>query len=406
MGPDRRTVKEIGPMTSTASLTWSDVCARRLERHGLSSPARGPAGDSGPPDAADVAAAICGAHAQVLSAAELSIALRLPAGTRTTVREALWSERSLVKTRGPRGTVHLLAARDLPMWTGALSALPRGRSPFPDDVRMTDEQVERVIEAIDVVLADAELTVDELTEALMDVAGPWAGDRVMDAFQDKWPRWRQIEHLAAYRGVLCYGPDRARRATYTGPRRWLPGFRPADPEDALAELLRRYLHAYGPARPQHVAQWLAVPRTWAMELFERAAGQLERVTVDGVPAWTVAGDTGAPSAPPTGVRLLPYFDAYTVGCHPRELVFPGPAAERALAGGQGGNYPVLLIDGVAAGVWHQRRSGRTLHITVEPLGDLGAARRRELENQVRRTGEILEGNATLTVGPVSVGPHA
>ena len=61
---------------------------------------------------------------------------------------------------------------------------------------------------------------------------------------------------------------------------------------------------------------------------------------------------------PHGVRLLPYFDAYVVGCQPRELLFPGRAAERALAGGQAGNYQVLLIDGVVAGVWHQRRSGR------------------------------------------------
>nr|BFE79085.1 hypothetical protein GCM10020093_016860 [Planobispora longispora] len=68
------------------------------------------------------------------------------------------------------------------------------------------------------------------------------------------------------------------------------------------------------------------------------------------------------------MRLLPYFDAYAVGCHPRETVFPGRAAERALAGGQAGCFPVLLVDGVVAGVWHQRRSGRRIDITVEPLG--------------------------------------
>ena len=48
---------------------------------------------------------ICGAHAQVLSAAELSIALRIRGATRATVRRALWDEHSLIKTHGPRGTV-------------------------------------------------------------------------------------------------------------------------------------------------------------------------------------------------------------------------------------------------------------------------------------------------------------
>jgi hypothetical protein len=73
---------------------------------------------------AGVVSAMCGAHAQVASAAELSIGLRVPSATRNVVRQALWRDRTLVKTRGPRGTVHLLAAADLPMWTGALPAMP------------------------------------------------------------------------------------------------------------------------------------------------------------------------------------------------------------------------------------------------------------------------------------------
>ena len=69
---------------------------------------------------------MCGAHAQVMSAAELSIGIRMADATRSDIRRSLWVERELVKTFGPRGTVHLLPARDLPMWTGALSGSARG----------------------------------------------------------------------------------------------------------------------------------------------------------------------------------------------------------------------------------------------------------------------------------------
>ena len=90
-----------------------------------------------------------------------------------------------------------------------------------------------------------------------------------------------------------------------------------------------------------------------------------------------AGDTAfdAPEAP--AVRLLPYFDAFQVGSQPRALLFPGRASERALAGAQAGNFPVLLLDGVVGGVWHQKRSGKSVGVTVEPLGRLtkAAARR-------------------------------
>ena len=67
---------------------------------------------------------------------------------------------------------------------------------------------------------------------------------------------------------------------------------------------------------------------------------------------------------------------------------------------------MLLVDGVAAGVWHQRRSGRRVAVTVEPLRRLSRAHLTALDAEVARVGAILEGDPTLTVGPVTVGGHA
>jgi uncharacterized protein YukE len=288
-----------------------------------------------------------------------------------------------------------------------LSAIPT-QSPFPDGVRLTPAQAEEIVNAIDRALQDAELTIDELDRAIVDLAGAWAGDRVMPAFQDLWPRWRQAVGMAAHRGVLCFGPNRGRRVTYTNPRRWLPGFRPAPEDEAIAKVITRYLYAYGPATPKQFAQWIGAHPAWGIEQFERHKRQLIEVDFEGTPAW-LRGDTemtGAEEAA-RSLLLLPYFDAYVVGSHPRDRLFPGHASARALApSGQAGNYPVLLIDGVVAGVWHQRRSGRTIEVTVEPLTRLTADQRRTLEIQVERIGEVLEGQARLTIGTVTTGGHA
>jgi hypothetical protein len=83
------------------------------------------------------------------------------------------------------------------------------------------------------------------------------------------------------------------------------------------------------------------------------------------------------------------------------------AAARALTpAGQAGNYPVLLVDGVVGGVWHQRRSGRKLAITVEPLRELTAAQRRQLGDEVDLVGTVMEAAPELTVGTVTAGAHA
>ncbi|MGH8893780.1 MAG: winged helix DNA-binding domain-containing protein [Actinomycetes bacterium] len=382
-----------------ARWTWAQACARRLERQALSVPS---------PDArpADVVHAMCAAHAQVLTAAEWSVGLRIAGATRAQMQEALWTEHTLVKSFGPRGTVHLLAAKDLPMWVGALSAIPASDPALPQDARLTTEQADAVVDAIAVALQDAELTVEELDDAVVAGAGAWAGDPVVPAWYGMRPRWRPAIYRAARRGVLCFGANRGRQVTYTSPRRWLPGLEPTEPDAALAALVAQYLGAFGPATPAHFAQWLGVPRRWATELFDSLSGQLDTVDLDGTTAKLPAGEAAAPSTAPVGVRLLPYFDAYSVGCQPRAKVFPGKASERALAGGQAGNFPVVLVDGMVAGVWHQRLSGRRVAVTVEPLHRLTAATRRDLDEQVQRLGSFLAATPTLSIGKVTVGAHA
>lgn len=383
-----------------AALTWSGVTTRRMARHALIEPAT----DLG---VADIVGVMCGAHAQVLSAAELSIGRRVTGATRADVRRALWEKQTLVKTFGPRGTIHLLPAADLPIWTGALSALPSPAPTHPKGVRFMPEQADEVIAAIGDALSDTELTVDELTEAIAHRAGPWAVERTMQAFQDKWPRWRQLTSTAAHRGVLCFGPNHGRNVTYTNPHRVLPGFRPANGDVALRTLITRYLYAYGPATPQHFAKWLNIPPHCAVGLFRTMADNLECVDLDGEPGWTVLGDTGMPGAPHRGIRLLPYFDAYVVAAQPRERLFPGTAATRALTPtGQAGNYPVVLVDGVVGGVWHQQRSGGNVIIIVDLLRELSGPQRRQLDDEVDLLGSVMDAKATLSLGPLTVGPHA
>ena len=130
---------------------WGQVLGRRLDRHFLTEPGT---------SAADVAAGLCGVHAQIMAAAELSIGQRLAGGGRDGVRAALWETRELVKTFGPRGTVHLLADRGP---AGVDRRAGRGPRAAADvrapSVRLTTgADRRRSWPAIAVLLADAELT--------------------------------------------------------------------------------------------------------------------------------------------------------------------------------------------------------------------------------------------------------
>ena len=390
-------------MTDGPTLGWSGVRARRLVRHHLVRP---PSGAS----VVDAVRAMGGAHAQIFSAAELSIGIRTPGSTRDDVQRALWQDRTLVKARGPRGTIHLLPADDFGWWVTALAAVPGGIKQAVD-IRLDDEQHHAVLEAVRAAVADAELTLDELSDAVIGATGDWAGDPVLPMFGGGAPRWRQVLVAREANGLVCFGPDRGRNVTYTSPARWVPGFRPdPDPAHALARLVGTYLHAYGPASADDLARWLAAPAPWATSLVGRLheQGAIEPVRLAGDAAttrWVAAGDAVA-GGRPSGVHLLPHFDAYGVGSQPRDRVFPGVATERALARGQAGNFAVVVVGGTVQGIWHHRRRGRRSTITVELFEPLGPSRRSELERAVERIGTFLDIRPELVLGPVEVGAHA
>jgi hypothetical protein len=378
----------------SVQVSFDQANARRLHRHGLVGTL-----DSLP----RAAAAMAGVHAQIMSAAEVSLGHRVEHTTRSDVTAAVYEERSLVKTFGPRGTVHVLRTSDLPWWAAALGSVPSGGVHTPA-VRLDEAQTDAVVAALDHILREGERTPEELDAAVGEACGAWAVEKTMPAFGGYWPRWRQVVGTAAGRGVLCFGPQRGRRVTYTSARHWLPGLELPDPGRAQLRLLDAYLRAYGPARPADLARWLATKPAWATALFERA--DLDEVVLDGEAAWVARGDAEFDEPEIPRVRLLPYFDAFVVGSQPRSLLFPGRASERALAGGQAGNFPVLLVAGLVGGVWHQRRTGRRVAVTVEPLGRWSRPQQLALEVEVERLAAVLEATPELTIGRVEVGPHA
>src|SRR5690242_14169114 len=93
--------------------TWAQALRWRLTRHFLLSPT-----DEG---LIAVARRLCGVHAQVLSCAEMAASIRGAGILPADVRKAVEPERALVKTWAMRGTLHLIPAEDLPLYTAALS---------------------------------------------------------------------------------------------------------------------------------------------------------------------------------------------------------------------------------------------------------------------------------------------
>jgi ribosome modulation factor len=383
------------------SLTWAQVWGRRLARHALLTPRP-------KTDLVEVVRTVGGIHAQMMSAAELSIGARVADVTREDVRAELWQQRRLVKTYGLRGTVHLFPADEAPLWAAALRAHPGAGEVRRLAQRGLDPaRLAAITAAIGAALDGRRLTREELGEEVTRRTGAWAMDPVSPSFGGLAPRWQNALGTAANTGLLCFGPAQGNRVTFMRADQWLGGWEEMDGARALQEIFGRYLFAYGPATSRDFAQWFGIQPRDAADLPRQLADELEEVEVEGWRAWLLAGksEEAWPQAHDE-IRLLPHFDCYAIGCHPRERLVPSEWRARGLAQGSIGHLPLVIIGGVVAGVWSLRRKGRRAEIQVETSHALNARQRHDLEATAARIGEIMQAKATLTLGPVDARPHA
>ena len=235
-----------------------------------------------------------------------------------------------------RGTLHLVAAEDVPLMQAVFAPLhlARGQRRLTE-LGLPPEAAERSTHETAAILAEhGPLTRHELAAHLRDRGVP---------VEAKGQAPIHVVRRAALAGVLAEAGVRGREELY-GPSD--PGPLP-DREVALAELGRRYAAAHAPATADDFAAWSGLP------------------AADVRAAWTDPEPTAG--APAVGdVRLLPAFDEWLLGWAARDVV-PPEHAKRVAPGG-GIIRPVAIADGRVFATWRLDRRAR--RVELDAFGDV------------------------------------
>jgi hypothetical protein len=162
-----------------------------------------------------------------------------------------------------------------------------------------------------------------------------------------------------------------------------------DPTQARAEMLRRYLAAFGPATLRDMARWawMLMPETKRavalMEPLNRYRDERGREVLD------VAGSPLPDAACPAPVRFLPKWDNVLLGFDDRTRVLPEPYRKIVIKI-NGDVAPTFLVDGLVAGIW--RYDGR--RVLLEPFEPLPRKAMREVGAEAARLEEFLADPST------------
>lgn len=366
-------------MSTVTALTWEQVNSWRVARHYLRERAA-------PAQLLDMVTQIGGLHAQMLSAAELAAWARVDGLAPGAIGDALWVGRSLVKTWCMRGTLHLLPAREFPLYVAAL----RTRTSYQAASwlkyhGLTAAEMEALIEAVYIALDGRCLTRERLATAVAEqLSAPRLGELLRSG-------WGALLKPAAYRGYLCFGPSQGQTVTFVRPDQWLGPWTERDPVQALAELLRLYLRAFGPAKREDFAHWWGVETRQVKQVFGDLAGELAEVDVEGWKGWVLATtleQLQAPAGPPA-VRLLPNFDTYVIGLSPQAGYLIPAGFKPRIHRQAGWVSPVVLIDGRMAGVWEYEKKPARVVVRVDLFAPVAAAIREQITAEAEALSTFL-----------------
>lgn len=347
----------------------------------------------------DVVADVCGLHAQLMSSAELAAWARIDGLPRDAVAEALWEERSLVKSWAMRGTLHLLPSSEYGLWLGGMSTYRHYRTAsWSRGFDITQEELVQVVAAVRQALDHRARTREQLAADVADITGSVElGEKLLGS-------WGSTLKPATYQGALCFGPSIGRNVTFVRPDQWLGELTVLPGDEAMASITRRFLAANGPATRDDYARWWAMSPAAAQRHIAALGDEVAAVDVEGTRAWMLAADVAEAAAcdPPGAVRLVPAFDQFVVAStRQAEHLLPGPFRDRVYRA-QGWLSPVLLVDGLMAGVWrHVLTSGR-LEVSIEPFTALPGWAAEAAEAEAEALGEFLGAEAAVSWSPAAV----
>jgi hypothetical protein len=337
----------------------------------------------------DVVRDVCGIQAQQSAAMLLALRARIRNLQMSDVEDAITCQRSLVRTWAMRGTLHLLHSEDVLMFLNVLSPINLAKDKARRlQLGLDDDLSKRGLDALRGILSDTPLTRDVILEQLLQ-----SGIGIA-------PEGQALIHLLMQAGaeqMLCCGPDTANgKSTFVLLDQWLGQKPPLPQQQSLSIMAVQYLSAYGPAHVNDFAAWSGLPMKMARAAWDNVQDMWVEAHLNEQPIALIKQHVtwlNDMNGQETHVRLLAAFDPYVLGYANRDDLVPPQHHAEVYHGGQ--TVPVIMLNGLAVGVWRYKREPKRLTIFVRTFDTIDDDTRSLIAEEVDDIGRFFKRPITL-----------
>jgi len=189
-------------------------------------------------------------------------------------------------------------------------------------------------------------------------------------------------------GIICSGARRGKQHTYALLEERAPQAKSLEPDEALAELTKRYFTSHGPATLPDFVWWSGLTTTDARKGIEFVKSQFDHEVVDDQTYWFIASGSTRKLSPT--VHLLPDYDEYTVGYTERAEIFDITHSNKLDARGSVLAQYSIMINGQVAGTWKRTIKKNEVLIELVPFIMLTDDQNQAIIAATQQYGKFLE----------------
>jgi Winged helix DNA-binding domain len=289
-----------------------------------------------------------------------------------------------------RTTLHLVSAREHPAYAAVAGEVANWRRSKAE----ASADAQRLLEDL---VAHARRTARS-SEDVAAFAEEWvkAHPKALHRDEVKAQRDRNWRALVRWHGFVRVPEDGEWGARSPAALRAAPKPRKKlDPQDALDEVVRRHLRAFGPASADDVASWI----NWRPKPVREALARLELAQFedeDGRALFDLPDAPRPDPETPAPPRLLAPFDSVLLAYASKHRARIVPDAHRDAVYERANLRirPSYTVDGLVAGTWDVEVKRGEAILTLRPLGRLPRAARAELVDEAERLLKAIRPDAS------------